>query len=166
MTDEELDQARAAEAWCLHVALPGDQRLISNPALIAARLAREGWTPVDPDLVEAREVCARRVHAEAPDIAKGYRDGDFDDQSNVLCARFGIARGRELERQLIGGIVAENRKEQDGWIEWFGGKNPAPGKKVEMRMRGGALSQAGASDGLVWVHGLGDADIVAYRVIK
>lgn len=56
MTNEELDKARAEEAikaW--------DTKALSleQVVAIAARLAREGWVPVDPDLVEARELGRR-----------------------------------------------------------------------------------------------------------
>lgn len=52
MTNEELDKARVKEAQRLF--LDGSDE--SPTILIAARLAREGWTPpepVDPDLAEA-----------------------------------------------------------------------------------------------------------------
>lgn len=51
MTNEELDKARAEQAWSEHYADGG-----RDVSAIAARLAREGWTPpepVDPDLAEA-----------------------------------------------------------------------------------------------------------------
>ena len=51
MTHEELDKATADEAWRL---LEEGQ----DVAVIAARLAREGWTPpepVDPDVLAYRE---------------------------------------------------------------------------------------------------------------
>ncbi len=53
MTPEELDKARAEEAW----RTSGDYS-VARVATIAARLAREGWTPpepVDPDLLAFRE---------------------------------------------------------------------------------------------------------------
>ena len=82
MTNEELDQARAEHAWSDHY--KGDGR---DPTVIAARLAREGWTPpvpVDPDIAEAKKM--------ADDWIKGG-----------LCfwhlALAAIKRGRELGRQ-------------------------------------------------------------------
>jgi hypothetical protein len=45
MTDEELDKARANEAWRIHIEAGGD---LGNMAIIAARLAREGWKPARP----------------------------------------------------------------------------------------------------------------------
>jgi hypothetical protein len=53
MSNEELDKARAKEAWRIYdggIYGAGYERL----AAIAARLAREGWTPpepVDPDVL-------------------------------------------------------------------------------------------------------------------
>ena len=51
MTDEEIDEARAKEAWRL---LGGKEtrRIVT----VAARLAREGWMPVDPLGAEADEL--------------------------------------------------------------------------------------------------------------
>jgi hypothetical protein len=57
MTNEELDKARADEAWRIYTGGPKTDRL----AAIAARLAREGWTPpepVDPDVLSVREIVA------------------------------------------------------------------------------------------------------------
>ena len=55
MTNEELDRARGEEATRLWK----DDGISPFVQVIAARLAREGWTPpepiVDPDLVAARE---------------------------------------------------------------------------------------------------------------
>lgn len=45
MTDEELDRARAEEAARL---VRGTCMTFSQQCQIAARLAREGWTPPDP----------------------------------------------------------------------------------------------------------------------
>ena len=57
MTNEELDEARAKEARRLWLAQP-DSREVTL-ATIAARIVRESWTPVDPDLLLAREVVAK-----------------------------------------------------------------------------------------------------------
>ncbi len=57
MTNEELDEARAKEAWRKCDAL-GFGKDYESPTVIAARLAREGWTPpepVDPDVLAYRE---------------------------------------------------------------------------------------------------------------
>ena len=54
MTNEELDEVRAEEAWNI-IKRNEDQ----DVALIAARLARENWTPpaaVDPDIARAQHI--------------------------------------------------------------------------------------------------------------
>ena len=81
MTNEELDRARVDEA------IRTGNGIVGTVALIAARLAREGWTPpvaVDPDLAEAD-----RLH-------KYWEDDAIDEVVDVALA--GIKRGRELER--------------------------------------------------------------------
>ena len=81
MTNEELDRARVDEA------IRTGNGIVGSVALIAARLAREGWTPpvaVDPDLAEAEGLF--NYWTEDTSIA------DLD------IALAGIKRGRELER--------------------------------------------------------------------
>ena len=54
MTNEELDCARVEEAWNIY-----NREHSGDVSAIAARLAREGWTPpepVDPDIAEAEKV--------------------------------------------------------------------------------------------------------------
>ncbi len=86
MTDEdELDMARVKEAKRL-TGLPG---IWPDISLIAARLAREGWTPpepVDPDLAEAER------------LRNYWADDIIDEVIDVALA--GIKRGRELERDV------------------------------------------------------------------
>jgi len=80
MTPEELDEARTREAmrlWGSNIWKPGDVSAVGN---IAARLAREGWTPpepvVDPDVLAFREWGERRFGVNT---ASAYRLGDCDD---------------------------------------------------------------------------------------
>lgn len=85
MTEEnELIYATAKEAHRRH-SLPG---VWPDVAVIAARLAREGWTPppepVDPDLAEAKKLVDYWSNISGP----------FMD-----LALAGIKRGRELERE-------------------------------------------------------------------
>lgn len=89
MTDEELDLARAEEARRLWTAQEGIQ---PHDTVIAARLAREGWTPTDPLLIEAREICAAyaRVHGEA--TAPHYAGGHYDNQNDVQCTLTALRR--------------------------------------------------------------------------
>ena len=110
MTNEELDHARAEEAWVLYNS--GEMRDVSA---IAARLAREGWTPpvtVDPDLIEVREIVARLYDVSWPERANSIRVGDQDHNVENVSALAGIKRGRELERaEAKPGMV---------WKEWGG----------------------------------------------
>lgn len=94
MTNEELDCARATEAVRLRL-LPG---LWQHETVIAARLAREGWTPpaaVDPDIAEAKRIAE-----------------NWDEIDELVYA--GIKRGRELERaEAKPGMVWVKRGQQD-----------------------------------------------------
>jgi hypothetical protein len=95
MTDEELDVARAKEAMRL-CTIPGSTA--SWPALHAARLAREGWTPVDPDLIEARECAAwARLAWRADPYAHkdNYLSGKYDGTPAVQSALIAIKRAKE-----------------------------------------------------------------------
>jgi len=67
MTNEELDKARADEAWRKCDAL-GFGKDYESPTIIAARLAREGWVPVDPDVVAVQEV----LRDKHPEIAAAW----------------------------------------------------------------------------------------------
>ena len=52
------------------------------------------------------------------------------------------------------------------WIEWNGGKNPVPGKKVDIQWHGGEVARDQDSDSWVWKHCNNGYDIIAYRVIE
>lgn len=93
MTDEELDRARADEAWRIYMAQTDDRPTAHQ---IAARLAREGWMPVDPDLIEARE-CAALMCEEQHDhnSAEAYRRGEYDLSRSVEAALVAIRRAKE-----------------------------------------------------------------------
>jgi hypothetical protein len=53
--------------------------------------------PVDPDLIEAREICTRDA-CYTQRMAEAVRDGDYDGTSTVRNILSAIKRGRELER--------------------------------------------------------------------
>ena len=98
MTNEELAQATADEAyrvWCKN-----PDRTGNSIALIAARLAREGWTPperVDPDLLAARE-WMKRVSA----YNHAHIDnGDWDGGDTIRAYLAGCTRGREGAKGLV-----------------------------------------------------------------
>jgi len=89
MSPEELDKARAKEAWRVW----NDEGGVTDEghAVIAARLAREGWTPpepVDPDVLAFREWRA------SPDYEVQSREHDF-----LAGAR--MAREQEQERAKV-----------------------------------------------------------------
>jgi hypothetical protein len=89
MTNEELDEARAKEALRIWTAEDG----VSH-AVVAARLAREGWTPpepVDPDILAFREWCKSALYSAA--------DDSMTAQAYLAGAR--MAREREQERAKV-----------------------------------------------------------------
>ena len=93
MTPEELDQWRGQEAWRLRHEYPEDATEV-----IAARLAREGWTPpepVDPDVLAFREWGERRFGVNT---ASAYRLGDCDDTAIAEAYLAGARMAREQER--------------------------------------------------------------------
>jgi hypothetical protein len=91
MTNEELDKARAEEAWRLWM---GRQEADPRPPVIAARLARENWTPpepvVDPDVKLAMTI-ARNKHSELADVRAV--------EATAASVLAGIKAGREQEQE-------------------------------------------------------------------
>ena len=99
MTPEQLDEARAKKAHddtrpgCTTIFDP--KKWWTDKAMIeAARLAREGWTPTDPDLIEAREIVAAVCYLNR----ESYLNGEQDETPFVQRSLAAIKRGRELER--------------------------------------------------------------------
>ena len=88
MTPEQLDEARAREAskrtW--PSASFDNQCDFDDYAITAARLAREGWTPTDPDLIEAREVVARLLGEEGAHISAAHARRGCVDASDAVQA--------------------------------------------------------------------------------
>lgn len=72
-------------------------------------------------------------------------------------------QGEPLDRDLV--RLTEDVPDEEGWIEWNGGENPAPGATVEYRMRGGDSYEDEANN-LRWNACGWAGDIVAYRVVK
>ena len=72
-----------------------------------------------------------------------------------------------IQRMTEEGVVTMKpaAPDADGWIEWEGGPRPiGPFERVEARFRNGVLSGCAMfASHFAWRHGLGDADIVAYR---
>ena len=100
MTDEELDKARADEAWRLAgINDPSTQTVLWSRKAVyaAARLAREGWMPVDPLLLEAREIYARALEANDGVYApKECRSGLCDDSAAISAVLAALRRGIEI----------------------------------------------------------------------
>jgi hypothetical protein len=99
MTPEELDKATADEAWRL---LEEGQ----DVAAIAARLAREGWTPpepVDPDVLAYREwevgKHGTREGAFREEVLAGKWDRSLSAIGFLAGAR--MARKQEQERAKV-----------------------------------------------------------------
>lgn len=91
MTNEELDCARSDEAYRIWLETKGREVV----GIVAARLAREGWTPpvaVDPDIAEAEAIW-------------------FEGKSSFDLVLEGIKRGRELERAVMGNPIPEQNQE-------------------------------------------------------
>ena len=56
--------------------------------------------------------------------------------------------------------------DEDGYLPWYGGKNPAPGKRVGLVFRDGSIGTYPDSDTYSWRHGLKSEchnEIVKYR---
>ena len=96
MTDEELDRARVDEA------IRTGNGIVGSVALIAARLAREGWTPpepVDPDRLEAYNLAV-------------FFGEEFGNYTPARLALKAIKRGRAL--------VADETKPGMVWVKHDG----------------------------------------------
>ena len=97
MTPEELDMARAKEARRIF-----DEALSGVPghvATIAARLAREGWMPVDPDLLAVREIVAATYEdAGMSGVAREFRSGGFDKATALRSALAAYKAGKEAKQ--------------------------------------------------------------------
>ena len=105
--EEQLDEARAEEAYrqWQEDGCQGDDTL--DVAAIAARLARENWTPpepeVDPDVLAFREWAAKdwveRYPAEVDDVRRGNRDGCDIAKAFLAGARMAREQERGMARE-------------------------------------------------------------------
>jgi hypothetical protein len=96
MKPEELDKATADEAW--RIMEEGQ-----DVAVIAARLAREGYRPpepVDPDVLVVREIVAKVFDEKGwRDAAGEARKGQTDKGATLLAAFDAYKAGREQEQE-------------------------------------------------------------------
>ena len=97
--EEQLDDARAKEA-VREMEERNTRFSFLEAATIAARKAREGWTPpepvVDPDVLAFREWGERRFGVNT---ASAYRLGDCDDTAIAEAYLAGARMAREQERE-------------------------------------------------------------------
>jgi transposase InsO family protein len=115
MTPEELDKARASEAWRIYDG-GGTYKDSHTLATIAARLAREGWVPVDPDLIAVQGV----LRDKHPEIAAAWGNktalwgGEYAEQA-VLDA-YKAGREAESERaQVVSDALVEALDDYGNW---------------------------------------------------
>ncbi len=116
MSPEELDRATADEAWRLWQIQGADH---PQPAIIAARLAREGWTPppVDPDLLAVREIAAARYERMALyDWAHAARKGELDAGEDLQYPLAAYKAGREVEAERAKVLVEYVTRLVDGFF--------------------------------------------------
>ena len=128
MTPEELDEARTREAmrlWGSNIWKPGDVSAVGN---IAARLAREGWTPpepvVDPDILAFREWGAADSEADGwTGGATLHRQGHFDLSEGAQAYLAGARMAREQfaprEREMLS-VLEEFSRDCDGYLDGDG----------------------------------------------
>ncbi len=93
MTDDELDEERAEEAWRIVAAGTYWPHRPLMPWIVAARLAREGWTPPDSLLAEARRV----IEETAPWLGLD-RDGPMSVGTLTDITLAALKRGMELAK--------------------------------------------------------------------
>jgi hypothetical protein len=103
MTDEELDMAVGHEAVRLWRESGASAFTpMTDVATTAARLAREGWMPVDPDLLAVREIvavewekwCAKHqvtTHYGAKLTRSGHCDRDHSFRAALAAYKAGKA---------------------------------------------------------------------------
>jgi hypothetical protein len=102
MTNEELDEARAEEAMRLQAEAINNNRKAPTLAMIAARLAREGWTPpepVDPDVLAFRGWASKEWPLASEAALTGHMDTTLYAEAYLAGAR--MAREQEQERAKV-----------------------------------------------------------------
>ena len=98
------------------------------------------------------------------------------DKLKTSQRRFGISIFEEeyLEALEIALPILEQQEKGDdsaelinGWVEWDGGECPViPGNRVDLKLRGGFITQDFPAEAGEWNHYGGVWDIIAYRVVE
>lgn len=83
-----------------------------------------------------------------------------DDETKAI-----LRQGLKEEIELMFSRSIESAPEYGDWIEWKGGENPVPGKKVQVKLDQKEYQTACESDTYRWAH-VGGGDITSYRVVK
>lgn len=83
-----------------------------------------------------------------------------DDETKAI-----LRQGLREEIELMFSRAIEVAPEYGDWIEWKGGENPVPGKKVQVKFDQKHYGPTCESDSVRWDH-VGGGDITSYRVVK
>ena len=102
MTNEQLDEARAKEAQRLWEC---GQEAGSSSWVVAARLARENWTPPEPEPVNSDVLAFREWLTTSPLTPRP--SGDPNRYDDVLFETYlaGARMAREQEQERAKGLV-------------------------------------------------------------
>lgn len=74
--------------------------IVMKALIEAARLGRENWTPTDPLLVRAREVCASLlVDATGTATPQAYLEGKRDDHPWITLALAALREGIRMAKE-------------------------------------------------------------------
>lgn len=99
------------------------------------------------------------LQGEAAQAARARFDIDTGSELTDTIAKHGL--GHEAVSEAVSNV------NDDGWIDWMGGENPAGNAWVQVRFRNGETEQANAG-GLIWSDDVGDDEyiIIAYRILE
>lgn len=102
------------------------------------------------------DICLSNTHPSY-DVALAFYYG----------SRRPVAHIGEKHEHLKARPKARPEESMEGWIEWAGGKNPVPGKKVMFKLSFGYESKSPVlSDDLRWKIVDDAYNIIAYRVVE
>jgi len=107
---------------------------------------------------------------EAADVER-RDDGKYSYSETEWCWKSWQASRQALEIALP--VLEQQEKGDDsaelinGWVEWDGGECPViPGNRVDLKLRGGFITQDFPAEAGEWNHYGGVWDIIAYRVVQ